>query len=50
LTAHQEEASPRLPEKIAHFQPLVDGLLAKDPAKRIPSADAALAMLAKMKV
>jgi serine/threonine-protein kinase PpkA len=50
LTSHQEDPIPRLPEKIAHFQPLVDGLLAKDPSKRIPSADAALAMLAKMKV
>jgi len=50
LTSHQEDPIPRLPKKVAQFQPLVDGLLAKDPAQRIPTADAALAILAKMKV
>jgi serine/threonine protein kinase len=50
LAAHQEEPIPRLPQKLAQFQPLVDGLLAKDPEQRINNADAAMAMLAKMKV
>jgi serine/threonine protein kinase len=50
LTAHQEDPIPRLPEKVAQFQPLVDGLLAKDPAQRIPTAEAALTLLARMKV
>jgi serine/threonine protein kinase len=50
LAAHQEDPIPRLPEKLAQFQPLIDGLLKKDSGKRIPTADAALSMLAKMKV
>lgn len=50
LAAHQEDPIPRMPAKLAVFQPLVDGLLAKDPAQRLPTADAALAMLAKMKI
>ncbi|HYM35166.1 MAG TPA: serine/threonine-protein kinase, partial [Steroidobacteraceae bacterium] len=49
LTAHQEEPIPRLPPDLARFQPLIDGLLAKDPAQRLPTADAALALLSKMK-
>jgi len=50
LAAHQEDPIPRLPDALARFQPLVDGLLAKDPAQRFGSADAALGMLARMKV
>jgi serine/threonine protein kinase len=50
LTAHQEEPIPRLPENMAQFQPLVDGLLAKDPVQRIATSEAALAMLSRMKV
>jgi serine/threonine protein kinase len=50
LTAHQEEPIPRLPATVAQFQPLIDALLAKDPAKRVPTADAALSMLARLKV
>jgi serine/threonine-protein kinase PpkA len=50
LTSHQEDPIPRLPEKLEKYQPLVDGLLAKDPAQRIPTADAALTMLSKLKV
>jgi serine/threonine-protein kinase PpkA len=50
LTSHQEDPIPRLPEKLAKYQPLVDSLLAKDPAQRIPTADAALTMLSKLKV
>ena len=49
LTAHQEEAIPRLPPEYARFQPLIDGLLAKDPNARLANADAALALLSKMK-
>jgi serine/threonine protein kinase len=49
LTAHQEEPIPRLSADLVRFQPLIDGLLAKDPAQRLPSADAALTMLSKMK-
>ena len=50
LAAHQDDPIPRLPSNLAHFQPLVDGLLAKDPAQRLPTADAALTMLSKLKV
>jgi serine/threonine protein kinase len=50
LTSHQEDPIPRLPEKVAQFQSLVDGLLAKNPAQRIPTAEAAMAALAKLKV
>jgi len=50
LTSHQDDPIPRLSAALAQFQPLVDGLLAKDPKDRIPTADAALAMMAKLKV
>lgn len=50
LTAHQEEPIPRLPANLARFQPLIDGLLAKDPAHRLPTADAALTLLSKMRI
>lgn len=50
LTSHQEDPIPRLPEKVAQFQSLVDGLLAKKPEQRIPTAEAAMAALAKLKV
>jgi serine/threonine protein kinase len=50
LTAHQEEPIPRLPAEVAQFQALIDALLAKDPAQRVATADAALTMLAKLKV
>jgi serine/threonine-protein kinase len=33
---------PRLPAEIAHCQELVDAMLAKDPARRYPSAAALL--------
>jgi hypothetical protein len=39
-----------LPEELAQFQRLVDGLLAKEPENRFPSAAAALGELARMKV
>jgi serine/threonine protein kinase len=50
LQAHRNEPIPILPDEHARFQRLVDGLLAKNPADRFPSAAAALAELAKMKV
>jgi serine/threonine-protein kinase PpkA len=50
IQAHRNEPIPRLPAELAHFQRLLDGLLAKQPADRFPSANAALAELAKMRV
>jgi len=49
LTSHQEDPIPRLASHLAQFQPLVDGLLAKNPDERLPTAAASLAMLARMK-
>jgi serine/threonine protein kinase len=50
LQAHRNDPIPVLPDEHSRFQRLVDGLLAKNPAERFPSAAAALAELAKMKV
>jgi serine/threonine protein kinase len=50
LAAHQEDPIPRLPAKLAQFQTLVDGLLEKNPMRRIPSVDAALSLLSKIKI
>ncbi|MDX1571352.1 MAG: protein kinase [Xanthomonadales bacterium] len=36
--AHLNEAVPRLPSELAHFQPIIDRLLAKDPAGRYQDA------------
>jgi serine/threonine-protein kinase PpkA len=50
IHAHRNEPVPRLPEQLQPFQRLVDGLLAKNPAERFPTAAAALAELSRMKV
>jgi serine/threonine protein kinase len=50
LAAHQEDPIPVLPTVVAAFQPLVDGLLEKDPMRRLPTVDAALTLLSKLKV
>jgi serine/threonine protein kinase len=50
LAAHQEDPIPRLYGKLVAFQPLVDGLLEKNPMRRIPTVDAALGLLSKIKV
>src|SRR5262245_50147492 len=49
IHAHRNEPVPRLPEQLQPFQRLVDGLLAKNPAERFPTAAAALAELSRMK-
>ena len=36
--AHRTAAMPRLPQRVLRYQPLIDRLLAKDPADRYPSA------------
>ena len=43
LDAHLDAAIPRLPRRLAALQPLVDGMLAKDPKERFQSADDVLA-------
>ena len=40
---HANAPVPRLPQNLAHLQPLLDGLLAKKPADRLPSAAAIVA-------
>jgi serine/threonine-protein kinase PpkA len=35
---HANEPSPRLPQAVAHLQPLLDSLLAKQPSDRLASA------------
>jgi serine/threonine protein kinase len=50
IQAHRNEPIPVLPEPLARFQRLIDGLLAKNPAERFPTAAAALNELARMKV
>jgi serine/threonine protein kinase len=50
IYSHRNDPIPRLPAALEPFQPLIDGLLAKNPAERFPNASAALAELARMKV
>lgn len=50
IQSHRNDPIPVLAEEHSRFQRLVDGLLAKNPAERFPTAAAALAELAKMKV
>lgn len=50
LQSHRDDPIPQLPSELSRFQHLVDGMLAKQPTDRFPTAAAALAELAKMKV
>jgi serine/threonine protein kinase len=50
IQAHRNEPIPVLPDHLSRFQRLIDGLLAKNPAERFPTAAAALNELARMKV
>jgi eukaryotic-like serine/threonine-protein kinase len=50
IQSHLNDPIPVLPKDLSRFQRLIDGLLAKDPNQRFPSASAALAELARMKV
>jgi serine/threonine protein kinase len=50
IQAHRNEPIPVLPDHLSQFQRLIDGLLAKNPADRFPTAAAALNELARMKV
>jgi serine/threonine protein kinase len=50
IHAHRSEPIPILPAELARFQSLIDGLLAKDPQDRFPSAATVLNELARMKV
>ena len=38
FAAHLAAPVPRLPQRVLRYQPIIDRLLAKDPADRYPSA------------
>jgi serine/threonine-protein kinase PpkA len=46
VTAHVHYPVPRLPERLAGYQPIIDRLLAKDPADRFQSGRELFAMIA----
>lgn len=50
IQSHRNDPIPVLPPELSRFQRLIDGLLAKDPNERFPSASSALQELARMKV
>ncbi|MGH8185521.1 MAG: serine/threonine protein kinase [Steroidobacteraceae bacterium] len=50
IQSHRNDPIPILPPELTRFQRLIDGLLAKDPLDRFPTAASALGELAKMKV
>jgi serine/threonine-protein kinase PpkA len=50
IHAHRTDPIPVLPPALQQFQRIIDGLLAKDPKDRFPTAASALAELARMKV
>jgi len=39
LQAHLMDAAPKLPKELTSFQPIIDGLLAKDPDERFQNAE-----------
>jgi serine/threonine-protein kinase PpkA len=45
ISQHLYAPVPRLPQELSDYQPLVDGMLEKDPALRLQSADAVLALI-----
>jgi serine/threonine-protein kinase PpkA len=50
IQSHRNDPIPVLAEPLSKFQRLLDGLLAKSPTERFPTASAALNELARMKV
>ena len=45
ISQHVHAPVPRLPGALAEYQVLLDGMLAKDPAERLPNADEVLAVI-----
>jgi serine/threonine protein kinase len=50
IQSHRNDPIPMLQPELSRFQRMIDGLLAKDPRDRFPSAVTAIAELARMKV
>lgn len=50
IQSHRNDPIPVLPDSLARFQRLVDGMLAKDPNERFPTVASAVAELARLKV
>jgi serine/threonine protein kinase len=50
INAHKSQAVPTLVGDLAKFDPLIQGLLNKDPNQRIQNANQALSMLSRLKV
>jgi serine/threonine protein kinase len=50
IQSHRNDPIPVLPDELARFQRLIDGMLAKDPNERFPTVAAAVAELARLKV
>ena len=45
ISQHVRAPVPRLPEALADYQVLLDGMLAKDPAERLQNADEVIAVI-----
>lgn len=50
IQSHRNDPIPVLPDSLARFQRLIDGMLAKEPGERFPSVASAVAELARLKV
>ena len=50
IQSHRNDPIPVLPDALARFQRLIDGMLAKEPGERFPTVASAVAELARLKV
>lgn len=50
IQSHRNDPIPVLPDSLARFQRLIDGMLAKEPNERFPTIASAVAELARLKV
>lgn len=50
IQSHRNDPIPVLPDSLARFQRLIDGMLAKEPHERFPTVASAVAELARLKV
>jgi serine/threonine-protein kinase PpkA len=50
IQSHRNDPIPVMPDALARFQRLIDGMLAKEPSERFPNVASAVAELARLKV